>query len=193
MLTRITLIALLSISTAFAADDAKPLKQAGWALSVEAGGGGDSLEPFSGTKLHAGDGLGLMVGGFYRPRADSPLEIYGFAGYRGSWFAPVQGGGGDSSTLSSPVLEVLANYRFDNKWFVSGGLVSHLSPKFETNNADYSDIHFRTAVGATVEAGWSFIGVYYTYMPYRSSTVDLDGSSVGLRFTMRFRKWRPVH
>ena len=102
------------------------------------------------------------------------------------------GGGGHDTYLTSPVVEVLANYRFDNNWFVAGGIVSRLNPRLRTDDPDYQDIDFRTATGVTVEAGWSFIGVYCTYMRYESSRVNLDASSVGLRFTMRFRKWRPV-
>ena len=144
------------------------------------------------TRRDAGDGLTPMVGGFYRPSADSPLEIYGLAGYDLGFVVPVQGGGGSNTYLTSPVLEVLANYRFDNKWFVAGGLVSRLNPRLTSDDPNYPDIDFHTAAGVTVEAGWSFIGLYYTYMEYKSSRVDLDASSVGLRFTMRFRKWRPV-
>jgi hypothetical protein len=67
-----------------------------------------------------------------------------------------------------------------------------LNPRLRTDAPGFRDIDFRTATGVTVEAGWSFIGVYYAYLRYESSQVNLDASSVGLRFTMRFRKWRPV-
>jgi hypothetical protein len=193
MVGKLALLALASISPAFAAGDDAPLKRGGMALAVEAGFGGDGLETVSDTKLRAGDGISAMVGGFYRPRADLPLEFYGLVGYDAGLIVPVQGGGGYNTTLTSPVVEVLANYRFDNKWFVAGGLVSRLNPKFSTDNPDYNDINFDTATGVTVEAGWSFIGLYYTYMEYKSSQVNLDASSVGVRFTLRFRKWRPVH
>jgi hypothetical protein len=184
-----TALLLLSISPAFAADPNAPLRRGGMALAVELGYGGDSLESTSGTRLRAGEGLTPMVGGFYRPMADSPLEIYGLAGYDFGFVVPVQGGGSSETYLTTPVLEVLANYRFDNKWYVAGGLVSHLNPRLTTDDPAYEDIDFHTATGVTVEAGWS----YYTYMDYRSSRVNLDASSVGVRFTMRFRKWRPVH
>jgi hypothetical protein len=193
MFTRIALLLLISIPPAFAAGNDAPTRRSGMAVAVELGYGGDSLESISGTRLRAGEGITPMVGGFYRPRADSPLEIYGLAGYDFGFVVPVEGGGGYQTELQTPVLELLANYRFDNKWFVAGGLVSHLNPRFTTKNPAYDDINFHTATGVTVEAGWSFIGVYYTYMDYRSSQVNLDASSVGVRFTMRFRKWRPVH
>jgi hypothetical protein len=193
MFSRIVLLAVMSIPVANAADANAPPRRGGMAVAVEVGAGGDSLEPVSDTNLHAGDGITPMVGGFYRPHASSPLEIYGLAGYDFGFVVPVQGGGGYNTYLTSPVLEVLANYRFDNKWYVAGGLVSHLNPRLKTDNPAYQDIDFSTATGVTVEAGWSFIGVYYTYMEYKSSQANLDASSVGLRFTMRFRKWRPVH
>jgi hypothetical protein len=193
MYVRTALLILVSVSPAFAADESAPPRRGGMALAVELGYGGDSLAAISGTRLRAGERLVAMAGGFYRPRENSPFEIYGLAGYDFGLVVPVQGGGGYNTTLSSPVLEVLANYRFDNKWFVSGGLVSHLNPRLTTRNPAYDDIDFKTATGVTVEAGWSFIGVYYTYLEYKSSQVNLDASSVGLRFTMRFRKWRPMH
>jgi hypothetical protein len=193
MFARTALLMLIAIPPAFAADAGAPLRRGGMALAVELGYGGDSLSTVSSTNLRAGEGLTPMVGGFYRPRADSPLEIYGLAGYDFGFIVPVEGGGSYQTELKSPVLEALANYRFDNKWYVAGGLVSHLNPKLTSNNPAYDDIDFNTATGVTVEAGWSFIGVYYTYMEYRSSQVNLDASSVGVRFTMRFRKWRPVH
>jgi len=188
----LALVAAVTSSAADAAAPDPPLRRGGMALAVEVGAGGDSLSSVSGTEVHAGDGLTPMVGGFYRPGANSPLEIYALAGYDLGFVVPVQGGGGHDTYLTSPVVEVLANYRFDNNWFVAGGIVSRLNPRLRTDDPDYQDIDFRTATGVTVEAGWSFIGVYCTYMRYESSRVNLDASSVGLRFTMRFRKWRPV-
>ncbi len=193
MFVRCALLALLLAPPALAAEDSAAPKRGGMAFAVELGAGGDSLDSVTDTNLHAGDGLTAMVGGFYRPSTKSPLEIYALAGYDFGFVVPVQGGGGDHAYLTSPVLEVLANYRFDNKWFVAGGLVGRLDPRLTTNEPGREDIGFHTAMGATVEAGWSFIGVYYTYVKYDSSRVDLDASSVGIRFTMRFRKWRPVH
>ena len=193
MFARLLLLIGLTITPALAADPGTPPRRGGMALAVEIGGGGDSLEPISDSNVHAGDHITALVGGFYRPLADSPFEIYGLAGYDFGVVVPVRGGGGEPANLTSPVVAVLANYRFDNKWFVAGGLVSHLNPRLTGNDSGFRDIDFNTATGVTVEAGWSFIGVYYTYMRYESAQADLDGSSVGLRFTMRLRKWRPVH
>lgn len=193
MLTRSLLLMALMIAPALAGDPGKPPRRGGMALAVELGTGGEKLDSVSDSEVRAGEGLTVMLGGFYRPIEHSPLEIYGFAGYDFGVIVPVQGGGGGYATLESPVVEVLANYRFDNKWHVAGGLVSHLNPRLRTDSAAYEDIGFNTATGVTVEAGWSFIGLYYTYMKYESSRVDLDKSSVGIRFNIRFRKWRPVH
>src|SRR4051794_32030061 len=173
MFKRTLLLVLLSVPPAFAADDNTPPRRGGMALAVELGYGGDSLDRLTTANLHAGQGISVMAGGFYRPRADLPLEIYGLAGYRLGFFAPVTGGGYQTNT-STPVLEVLANYRFDNKWYVAGGLVSHLHPRLTTDDPALDDVGFRSATGVTVEAGWSFIGVYYTNLEYSSSRGDFD-------------------
>jgi hypothetical protein len=184
---------VLAASPAFAADPGKPARRGGMALAVELGGGGDSLMPLAGNEVHAGDHISALAGGFYRPRADSSFEVYGLAGYDFGIVVPVRGGGGDPANLTSPVVAVLANYRFDNKWFVAGGIEGHLNPRLTSEDAGFRDIHFHSATGVTVEAGWSFIGVYYRYMRYESPQANLDASSVGLRFTIRLRKWRPVN
>ena len=189
----IVLTGAMTAAPALAADPGKPPRRGGMALAVELGTGGDKLDSVSDSEVRAGEGLTVLLGGFYRPIEHSPLEIYGFAGYDFGVIVPVQGGGGSYAYLQSPVVEVLANYRFDNKWHVAGGLVSHLNPRLDNNSSTYEDIDFHTATGVTVEAGWSFIGLYYTYTRYESARLDLDGSSVGIRFNIRFRKWRPVH
>jgi len=133
MIARFALLTVLAIPAANAADPPGP-RRGGMALSVEAGYGGDSLASVSDTEIRAGEGVSVMAGGFYRPTAGSPLEIYGLAGYDFGFVVPVQGGGGYNTNLSTPVLEVLANYRFADKWFVAGGLVSHLNPRLTTDN-----------------------------------------------------------
>jgi hypothetical protein len=167
-------------------------RRGGAALQVDWGAGGDSFYDLTGTKMDAGDGLGVSIGGFYRPMEHSPLEIYGFVGYRLGFLVPVMGGGYSSNT-ERVVLSLLANYRFDNKWYVAGGLVHHSNAKFEDDDPAGLDFDLGSATGATVEAGYSFIGVYYTYMNYSAGQYgDFDASSVGVRFTLRFRKWRPI-
>src|SRR3954464_11098077 len=115
MFAKTVLLTLISIPPVMAGNEA-PLKRGGMALAVEVGYGGDRLASVTGTELRAGEGITPMVGGFYPPPADSPLEIYGLAGYDLGFIVPVEGGGGYQTELQSPVLELLANYRFDNKW-----------------------------------------------------------------------------
>jgi hypothetical protein len=162
-------------------------RRGGGALAVELGYGGDRLDALTDAEFHAGQGISLMAGGFYRPREGLPLEIYGLAGWRLGLLLPITGGGYETNT-DTPVLELLANYRFHRKWHVAGGLVSHLNPRLTTTNPAFDDVSFHAATGVTVEAGWSFIGLYYTYLEYSSSRGDFDASSVGLRFTVRLRK-----
>jgi len=158
---------------------------------VDWGAGGDSIYDLTGTKLDAGDGIGVSIGGFYRPMEHSPLEIQGFVGYRFGILMPMAVG--NYSNTERVVLQLMANYRFNNKWYVAGGLVHHANVKIVNDAPGGQDFDLGSSTGVTVEAGYSFIGAYYTYMNYSVGQYgDLDASSVGLRFTIRFRKWHPV-
>jgi hypothetical protein len=190
MATTFAVLCMAGNALAQDASAAKPPRRGGAALQFDYGYGGDSLEAVTGNHLRAGEGIGASIGGFYRPRADSPLEIYGFVGYRFGFFAPVTAG--YYSNTETWVLQLLGNYRFNNKWYVAGGLIQHLNPRFTDGRPNGVDIDFSGGTGATIEAGYSFIGLYYTYMNYSTANYgDFDASSVGIRFTVRFRKWRP--
>ncbi len=174
------------------ATNSRPLRRGGAALQIGLDGGGDYLHEFTDTNMTLGEGVSFSAGGFYRPVETSPLEIYGLVGAKLGFFAPIQGAGYDSN-VKRWTAELLANYRFNNKWYVDGGLVYHINPRFYDDNPAATDVQFKNALGATVGFGWSFIGVQYTYMEYSSAAYGhFDASNVGLRFTVRFRKWRPV-
>ena len=57
---------------------------------------------------------------------------------------------------------------------------------------DALDVYFDDAVGVTLEAGWSWIGLQCTYMDYTAHTPDLgkfNANNCGVRFNWRFHKY----
>jgi hypothetical protein len=173
---------------------AKIRARGGVALQVELATGGDELynDETHASRTNLGQGGTLSLGGFYRPVESSPWEMQAFVGYKIGWPVPVRGGGGDAD-ISRWVVQLLANYRNDSKWYAGGGLAFHLDPKYVDDYPGAVDIDFDNAVGVTAEAGWSWLGVQCTYMEYRSRIYGrFDASNCGVRFTWRFRKWRPL-
>jgi hypothetical protein len=59
---------------------------------------------------------------------------------------------------------------------------------YSDSDSTFPDYHFDSGLGATIEGGWSWIGVQCTYIEYGS----LDASNCGVRFTWRFRKFGPL-
>jgi len=187
-------LCLLLADAALAQDapDLRPRHRGGAALQVGLDGGGDAMREFNPSTITAGQGVSVSLGGYYRPIESSPFEITGLIGGKAGFFFPVRGGGYESNTWRV-MAQVLGNYRFNNKWYVAGGLVYHISPRFYDDDPAGTDVDFKNALGVTAEFGWSFIGVQYTYMRYSSDAFgDFDASNVGLRFTMHFRKWHPI-
>jgi hypothetical protein len=174
------------------APEMPPAKRGGAALQVEVTAGGDDLRDenldVSGTNL--GQGATLSLGGFYRPWESSRFELQGFLGYKLGWAVPVRGGGSDAD-VSRWVVQLLGIRHTDDKWYVGGGLVFHLNPGYSETSMDAVNIDFDNAIGVTVAAGWSWIGLQCTYMEYRADNYGrFDASNCGVRFTFRFRKWR---
>ena len=195
MLAAASLMSAASVAQDAAA--AKTRARGGVALQLDVSSGGDEITSGSNYPPHAahailGEGMTLSVGGFYRPSESKPWELLAFVGYKGGWFLPVRGGGYESD-VTRWVFQLLANYRLDNKWYFGGGLVLHGNPKYEDTAPGVADVHFDNAVGAMVEGGWSWVGVQCTYMEYSAAGYgSLDASNCGVRFTWRFRKWRPL-
>jgi hypothetical protein len=171
---------------------AKTRARGGFALQLDVSSGGDeitsnSVPPYT-VESTLGDGMTLSLGGFYRLSESKPWELQSFIGYKRAWIVPVRGGGYDD-VISSWVFQLLANYRYENRWYFGGGLTFHGNPRYENTAPDVPARSFDSGVGVTVEGGWSWLGVQCTYIEYGS----LDASNCGVRFTWRFRKWRPLN
>jgi hypothetical protein len=172
----------------------KPMHRGGGAVQFELASGGDDLynDETHASRTNLGQGGTLSLGGFYRPMENSPFELQAFVGFKVGWAIPVTGGGGDAD-VSRWVVQLLGNYRNNEKWYVGGGLVLHLNPKYVDDYPGAVDVDFDNAAGALVEAGWNWVGLQCTYMKYHTDVYgSFDASNCGIRFTFRFRKWRPI-
>lgn len=174
---------------------AKTRARGGVALQLDLSSGGDEITSTISNEApypaHAilGEGVTLSLSGFYRLSESRPWELQASIGEKVGWIVPVRGGGYQSD-VSRWVFQLLADYRYENKWYFGGGLVFHGNVKYEDTAPGVADVNFDDAVGATVEGGWSWLGVQCTYIEYHAAGYgSLDASNCGVRFTWRFRKW----
>jgi len=184
--------ASITSAAAIAQDEAaaKSRARGGVALQLDLSSGGDEINTneLYDTQTKLGEGMTVSLGGFYRPSESTPWELQAFIGYKGGWIVPMRAGGYEAD-VSRWVFQLLANYRHENKGYFGGGLVLHGNPKYEDTAPGVVDVNFDNAVGATVEAGWSWFGVQCTYIEYRAPGYgSLDASNCGVRFTWRFRR-----
>lgn len=196
----VVLVAASIMTRSAIAQDAAPTKtraRGGLALQLDLASGGDEITSGSTDPLHyeraiLGEGMTLSLGGFYRPSESGAWELQASIGFKGGWIVPVRAGPYEGD-VSRWVFQLLADYRYENKWFLGGGVAFHANPKYELTTPGAADVNFDNAVGATIEGGWSWIGVQCTYIEYRApGHGSLDASNCGVRFTWRFRKWAPL-
>jgi hypothetical protein len=179
--------ALLASALGFAAPAQADDRRGGWLVNLDLDFGGDDLVTVSFTDgdsqdVKAGQGVGFGVGGWFRPLENSPLEIQAALGYKYVTTAATDA----DIKVTRTTLQLNAVYRFANDWYVSGGLLRHMSPELD-GDGFFEDIEFDDANGASVEFGWKWIGLHYTAMEYSSDLYeDADAGNIGLRFT-----WRP--
>jgi len=144
--------------------------------------GGDSVAQVfftdgSDQKVKAGQGVTLSGGFYYRPSAS--FDIHATAGYK---FVTTKADNADI-TLTRVVLKLTGDYELPNGFRVGGGLVEHVSPKFEADNLG-SDIKFKSAVGLVGSVGWRWIGVTYTSIDYKAKGGGkVDASNIGVLLT----------
>jgi hypothetical protein len=191
----VALLAMWAQPHVQAADAGKSPSTGRWAGSVqiEASRGGDDLYTdevnVSGESI--GDGVALSVGLIYRPMESSVFELQGWLGYKFDWIQPLFG---EDFGFSRTVVQLLGNYRNNDKWYVAGGLVAHLHPEFEDQLFGINEgLEFEDAAGVTIQGGWNWVGLQCTYIEYKSPNYGkFDGSNCGVQFTFRFPRWRPV-
>jgi hypothetical protein len=179
------LFALASAAQA-AEPGTNPGARGGFLFQADVDYGGDDVatvyfEDDSSQDLKAGQGLGISLGGWFRPMADSSFEIQASLGYKFSTTAADNADIGMTRTL----LQVEGLYRWPNGMYVGGGLMRHMSPKLD-GDGFFPDVDFDDANGFNAEVGWRWISLHYTNITYKNDFVeDVDGSHFGLRVTWR--------
>jgi len=131
--------------------------------------------------IRAGQGVTLSVGAHYQP-VSLPVDFAATVGYK---FVTTSDYHTDLG-IYRVVLKFTGTYALPNHFWVDAGPVVHTGTRL--NGDGYvPDIDFDTSVGATVGAGWRWIGVTYTNMHYHSAlTGDVDASNIGATFTWKF-------
>ena len=176
-----------AMTTAQAAQAADPEKRGGWLMQVDFDYGGDDLAELEFTdgdsqNVKAGQGVALGVGGWFHPIESSPFEVQAILGYKAVFTAAENA----DIKVTRTTFQLNGIYRFENDWYVGGGLTRHMGPKLD-GDGFFDDIEFDDANGFTAEFGWRWIGLHYTKMDYSSPGFeDADASNVGVRFTWRF-------
>jgi len=153
--------------------------------------GGDDLATVSfdddtTQDVKAGQGIGLSVGGYFRPVETSPFEIDASIGYK---YVTTRANNADIH-VSRTLLQLEARYLWPNGFYLGAGLMNHLGPELK-GDGFFEDVSFDDATGFNAEIGWRWIGLHYTKIEYSNSFIDnVDASCVGLRFTYRVgQRW----
>ena len=134
--------------------------------------------------VRTGQGLTVSVGGQLRPSVDSPLGLRGTVGFK---FVGTAADNANIFLTRLPV-EVVGTYRLPQDAWVGAGFVHHALTKFWGGGLG-PDVDFTGGNGATVEAGWRWLGVSYTSMRYTDDTdAEYDASVFGIFFTSAFSR-----
>ena len=180
------LLAMASLQ-AVASETTTSSPRGGWLLNLDLDFGGDDLATVSFTDgdsqdVKAGQGIGFGVGGWFYPMVGVPFELQAAVGYKYVTTAATDA----DIKVTRTTMQLTAVYRFENNWYVSGGLARHMSPELD-GDGFFEDIEFDDAAGFSAEVGWKWIGLHYTQLDYSSELYeDADAGSIGVRFT-----WQP--
>jgi len=174
-------------SQASAQDDKSDLgKRGGFLLQADIDYGGDDVatvvfEDDSSQDLKAGQGLGISLGGWFRPIESSPFELQASVGYK---FSTTAASNADIG-MQRMLLQLDGLYRWPNGFYAGGGLMEHLSPKLD-GDGFFPNVNFDDATGFNLELGWKWISLHYTDISYSSPGFeDVDASHIGVRLTWR--------
>jgi hypothetical protein len=186
-LARAVLLAALTLSAVTAAQGADSGKRGGFLAQLDLDFGGDdvatlSFEDGDSQDVNAGQGIGIGIGGWFRPAKSVPFELQGILGYKVVFTAASNA----DIKLTRTTLQLNGLYRFPNDWYVGVGYVQHMSPELD-GDGFFEDLEFDDSNGFNLEVGWKWIALHYTSIEYSSPGYeDVDASNVGIRFTYRF-------
>lgn len=186
-LAQALLLAGLSVAAVSAAQAADTGKRGGFLAQMDLDFGGDDIATLSFTDgdtqdVKAGQGVGIGIGGWFRPVASVPFELQGLLGYKVVFTAAENA----DIKMTRSTLQFNGVYRFANEWYVGAGYVQHMSPELD-GDGFFEDVEFDDANGFNAEVGWRWVSLHYTKIEYSSfGYEDVDASNVGIRFTYRF-------
>ena len=132
------------------------------------------------SHLDTGDGVTLGAGVHYR--ALGGWDFRGTVGYK------YTGTEAENANLyiGRVVWQGVVDYIFPEKWFFGAGVVHHSGIRLHGDDVG-PDLDFKSATGATIEAGWSFLALTYTFMDYEDEFGNqYDANNVGFMFIGRF-------
>lgn len=185
--TLAALLAAASLASAGAAHAEDSARRGGFLMNFDLDYGGDDLALISFTNgdsqnVKAGQGVSFGLGGWYQPMESVPFELQAALGYKYVTTAATNA----DITVTRTTMQLNAVYRFENDWYVAGGLIRHMSPELD-GDGFFEDIEFDDATGVSLEVGWKWVALHLTQLDYSSDGYeDADAGSIGVRFT-----WRP--
>jgi hypothetical protein len=157
--------------------------------------GGDSLvtaefSDGSTANVRAGTGVTVAAGAHIKPSWRSPYDLRVTFGYK------YGGVTGSNTSIYLDRLRLLAvpSYHFTRSWWAGAGFVRDMNVEFHGNNVPVAgtngalrNVRLNDANGATVEAGWRYLALTYTFIKYSDDFGDsFKGNSVGGLFTWNF-------
>ena len=182
------LLALASLApVAQAAGPGNLGPRGGFLAQMDLDWGGDDVatvffDDDSSQDVRAGQGVGISVGGYYRPVETSAFEIDASVGYK---YVTTKANNADIH-MSRTMLQLEGLYRWPNGFTLGAGLIQHRNPTLH-GDGFLEDIKFDNTIGFNAEIGWRWISLHYVNMSYAQDFFeDVDASHFGLRFTYRF-------
>ena len=185
LITSLVAVAALCASAGVRAENPHP--RAGLLTQMDLEFGGDTVATVAfddgdTQNVHAGQGLSLGIGGYFRPNPTGPFEIDALIGIK---YVTTAASNADIN-ISRTVLKLNGTYWFEQGWFVSAGITHHMSPELD-GDGFFEDVPFDDATGFSAEVGWRWVALRYTNITYTNDFIeDVDASSLGLSFTWRF-------
>ncbi len=125
----------------------------------------------------AGQGGTIAAGVDYRASATSPVSVRATVGFK---FVSTKADNANIGVTRFP-LELVGSYHIDKDWRVGVGVAAHTAVKFHADGLG-QDISFGSAVGATAEVAWRWVGVTVTPMAYTSGNTKVNATAIGVSF-----------